>query len=38
MAGKPVKEWPGKDKAFHDVELGLRKTIADVRKLLKKDE
>ncbi len=37
-AGKPVKEWTDKDQAFHDVELGLRKTIADVRKLLKRDE
>jgi hypothetical protein len=29
-----VAEWPHKDQAFHDVEMGLRKTIAEVRKVL----
>jgi hypothetical protein len=33
-AGRPVAEWPHKDQAFHDVEVGLRKTIAEVRKML----
>jgi hypothetical protein len=32
-AGKPVKEWPDKDQAFHDVERGLRKTIAEVQRM-----
>ncbi len=33
-AGKPIKEWIDKDQAFHSVEMGLRKTIADVRSML----
>ena len=32
--GIAVKEWRDKDQAFHDVEMGLRKTIAEVRTLL----
>ena len=29
-----VKQWRDEDQAFHDVEVGLRKTIAEVRKML----
>ncbi len=32
-----VKQWRDKDQAFHDVEMGLRKTIVEVRKLLGRD-
>lgn len=29
--GKPVKEWPDKDRAFFSVEVGLRRVVAEVR-------
>ena len=32
-AGKPVKEWADKDQAFHDVEQGLRKAIAEAQNI-----
>lgn len=32
--GRSVKEWQDKDQAFHDVEMGLRKIIARMRKTL----
>jgi hypothetical protein len=35
-AGKPVKEWADKDQAFHDVEMGLRKTIIEIREVLRR--
>jgi internalin A len=34
-AGKPVKQWTDKDQACHDVEVGLRETIAKLQQLLR---
>ena len=31
--GRPIKEWPDKDQAFHNVELGLRLAISEMRAL-----
>jgi internalin A len=33
-AGRPVKQWSDKDQAFFDVEEGLRRAIAEVRRLV----
>ena len=33
--GRPVKKWPDRDTAFHDVEKGLERTILEMQKTLK---